>query len=107
MTNDVWLTVSVGDTYCGLQLQQSPTYIHISVKCAFFFEKKYGFLLYCLNTSCIVICRECMNFLRLTFNVNVSLNRLKQSSQFIIHFSTFRLNIRVTQLVVDVEDNVV
>ena len=37
--------------------------------------------------------------------VNVSLKRLKRSSEFIIHLSSFRLNIGEKQLVVDVEDN--
>ena len=41
------------------------------------FWQKSGFILYCLNMSCKVICRECINFLRLTFNINlfdISLN---------------------------------
>jgi len=37
--------------------------------------------------------------------VDVLLKRLKRSSQFIIHMSSFRLNIGAKQLVVDVEDN--
>ena len=39
--------------------------------------------------------------------VNVLPKYLKQSLQFIIHLSNFRLNIGAQQLVVDVEDNVV
>jgi hypothetical protein len=38
---------------------------------AHFFYKKIGFILYCLSMSCRVICRKCMNFLRLEFNVNL------------------------------------
>ena len=36
--------------------------------------------------------------------VNISLKRLKPSSQFIIHLSNFRLNIGAKQLVIDVKD---
>ena len=51
-----------------------------------FFGQKSRFMLYCLNMSSRVICRECTNFLRLTFNVsllmfgwNVSNNRRSSS----------------------------
>ena len=36
-----------------------------------FFWQKSRFILCCLNISCIVISRECMNILRLTFNVSL------------------------------------
>ena len=39
--------------------------------------------------------------------VNVSLKRLKWLLQFIIHMSSFHLNIGAKQFVADVEDNVV
>ena len=35
------------------------------------FWHKLGFIFYCLNMSCKVICRECMIFLRLAFNVSL------------------------------------
>ena len=36
-----------------------------------FFWQKLGFILYCLNMSCKVICHKFMNFLCLTFNVTL------------------------------------
>ena len=36
-----------------------------------FFWQKIGFILFCLNMSCMVICRECMYFLWLKFNVSL------------------------------------
>ena len=53
-------------------------------------------------------CRKCMNFFMLDIQchfVNVSMKHLKWSSQFIIHLSSFRLNIITKQLVIDVEDS--
>ena len=38
---------------------------------------------------------------------NVLLERLKWSSQFIIHLSSFRLNIEAKQLVINAEDTIV
>ena len=46
----------------------------------------------------------CMLDIRCRF-VNVSLKRLKRSSQFIIHMSSFRSNIGAKQLVVNVKDS--
>ena len=71
--------------------------------------QKLGFILYCLNMSCRVICHECMNLLienQCQF-VKVSMKRLKQLLQFIICLFILCLNIGAKQLVVDVEDNVV
>ena len=36
-----------------------------------FLWQKSRFIFYCLNMLCIVICYECMNFLRWTFNVSL------------------------------------
>jgi hypothetical protein len=58
--------------------------------------QKVGFLFYCLNMSCIVICHECMKFLRLKFNVgflkfcwNASNNR--RNSSYICSTSVWAL----------------
>lgn len=74
------------------------------------YGQKSGFLLYCLNMSCRVIFSRMHDFLTLDIQclfVNVSLERIKQTSQLIMHLSNFRLNIGAKQLVIDVEDNVV
>ena len=56
--------------------------------------QKSGIILYCLNMSCGVIVVNAWIFMldiRCQFD-NVSLKCLKQSSQVIIHLSSFRLN---------------
>ena len=59
--------------------------MHIPVKCAIFWQKS-GLILHCLNMSCRVICRKCMNCLHIQCRfVNVSMKRLNRLSQFIIH----------------------
>ena len=45
-----------------------------------FFWQKLGFVFYCLNMSCRVICCECMSFPRLTFNVNLLMFRWNVSN---------------------------
>ena len=46
----------------------------------FFFWQKSWFILYCLNMSCGVICREHIIFLHLTFNVNLLMLRWNVSN---------------------------
>ena len=61
-----------------------------------FFWQKSGFVFYYLNMSCKVIFRECMNFLHLTFNVNLlmfhwNVSNNRHSSSYICPTSVWTL----------------
>ena len=61
-----------------------------------FFWQKSGFIFHCLNISCKVICCVCMNFSRLTFNVNLltfcwNVSNNRRSSSYICLASVWTL----------------
>jgi hypothetical protein len=69
------LLVPIVSTLWNLNVYSNFPLKYASRLSAQFFWQKSGFMFYCLNLSCRVICCECMIFLRLTFNVSLLMFR--------------------------------
>ena len=65
----VWNHIQV--ELCFKHMYSNLPFKYASQLVAQLFWQKPWFILYCLNMLCIVVCCACMDFSRLTFNVNL------------------------------------